>query len=57
MELVSAGLKVGEVMARARLGGMSVVEAARYTLGHAPAMDFENDGAWIPKEASDDQAI
>lgn len=44
IELYAGGLKVGEVMARARLRGLSVDEARRYTLEHAPAMDFENHG-------------
>jgi hypothetical protein len=40
LELFSAGLKVGEVMARGRLSGMSVLEATRFALDNSPAMDF-----------------
>ena len=39
-ELITAGLKVGEVMARCRLNGMSIRETIAYTLENAPAMDF-----------------
>ncbi|MFC2001675.1 hypothetical protein ACFLUZ_04120 [Chloroflexota bacterium] len=41
LELNTAGLKVGEVMSRCRLRGMSVKDAIEYTLKHSPAMDFE----------------
>ena len=47
MELFTAGLKVGEVMARARISGMNVIEAAKYSLNNSPAMDFEGDLAWL----------
>ena len=40
LELYTAGLRVGEVAARARLSGLSVQEAARAALRDAPAMDF-----------------
>lgn len=46
MDLFAAGVKVGQVMARARLGGMSPAEAARHALKHSPAMDLEGDMAW-----------
>lgn len=46
MNLFAAGLKVGQVMARARLAGMGTAQAARYALQHSPAMDFEGDLAW-----------
>lgn len=37
LDLITAGLKVGEVMARCRLNGMTVKEAEKYTLNHSPA--------------------
>ncbi len=40
IELNTAGLKVGEVMARCRLKGMSVDESAKYALLNSPADDF-----------------
>ena len=40
MDLFAAGLKVGEVMARARLSGMSIRDATFYALKNSPAMDF-----------------
>ena len=40
LELYTAGLRVGEVAARARLAGLGVPEAARVALRDAPAMDF-----------------
>jgi hypothetical protein len=46
LELYAAGLRVGEVAARARRAGMSVREAAAHTLRHAPAMDLEGEDAW-----------
>ena len=47
MELFAAGIKVGQTMARARLRGLSVSEAAKYSLENSPAMDLEGDMAWI----------
>lgn len=47
LELYAAGLKVGEMMARSRLSGATIEEAARYTLDHAPAMDFQGERAWL----------
>ena len=41
LELSTAGLKVGQVMARCRLKGMSVGDTTKYTLKNSPAMDFE----------------
>jgi hypothetical protein len=38
--LNTAGLKVGEVMARCRLSGMSVKDTIKYALENSPAMDF-----------------
>ncbi len=46
LELYSAGLKVGEAMARARLGGASPEDAAREALRSSPAMDFPGELAW-----------
>jgi hypothetical protein len=46
LELYTAGLKVGEAMARARLRGAKPVEAAREALSDAPAMDFRAQLAW-----------
>lgn len=40
LELYAAGLKVGEMMARARLRGMEVEEAKGIALRNSPAMDF-----------------
>jgi len=45
--LYAAGLKVGEAMARARLAGMSVREAAKHAIANSPAMDFEGELAWL----------
>ena len=45
--LYTAGLKVGEVMARARLAGMSVREAAAFALKNSPAMDFKGELSWL----------
>ena len=41
IELNTAGLKVGEVMARCRLNNMSIKDTINYTLKNSPAMDFE----------------
>jgi hypothetical protein len=46
LELYSAGLKVGEAMARARLDGADPEEAARRALDSSPAMDFRGELAW-----------
>jgi hypothetical protein len=43
LELYAAGLKVGEAMARARLGGLGVEEARLHALANSPAMDFPPD--------------
>jgi hypothetical protein len=40
LELYAAGLRVGEVAARARLAGLDVTAAARRALEETPAMDF-----------------
>jgi len=41
LELNTAGLKVGEIMARCRAAGMSVEETIKYAVGSGLAMDFE----------------
>lgn len=48
IELHAAGLKVAEVMARARLAGASPAQAAWCALRDSPAMDFEGEAAWVP---------
>ncbi len=45
--LYTAGLKVGEAMARARLRGLNPKDAAREALASSPAMDFVGDMAWL----------
>lgn len=47
LHLYGGGLKVGEVMARARLKGLSPSDAATYALENSPAMDFKGKHAWI----------
>ena len=47
LRLYAAGLKVGEVMARARLSGMTIREAAKHALDNSPAMDFDGNLSWI----------
>lgn len=47
MELYAAGLKVGELKARARRSGLSVADTAYKVLAHPLAMDFEGDLAWL----------
>jgi hypothetical protein len=46
LELYAAGLRVGEVAARARLAGLQVAAAARQALAQSPAMDFPGELAW-----------
>jgi hypothetical protein len=46
LELYAAGLRVGEVAARARLQGLTIAEAARVALQDSPAMDFPGELAW-----------
>ena len=41
LELNTAGLKVGEVMARCRLKRLSIKDTIEYTIKNSPAMDFE----------------
>lgn len=43
LALTAMGLKVGEAMARARLAGFTLREAANYALLNSPAMDFSDD--------------
>jgi hypothetical protein len=47
MDLFAAGLKVGQVMANARISGMGVSDAAHYTLENSPAMDLDGEFSWI----------
>lgn len=47
LSLFAAGLCVGQAMARARLEGLSVGEAAARALASSPAMDFPGEGAWV----------
>lgn len=47
LTLYTAGLKVGEAMARARLSGLDPKEAAREALANSPAMDFTGEMAWL----------
>ena len=46
LELFAAGLAVGQAMARSRLAGAPVADAARQALAVAPAMDFPGERAW-----------
>ncbi|MCA9539979.1 MAG: hypothetical protein KC620_13875, partial [Myxococcales bacterium] len=50
LELSAAGLRVGEVAARARRGGASPAEAARRALAEAPAMDFAPPWSWVTED-------
>lgn len=47
LTLYTAGLKVGEAMARARLRGLNPRDAAREALASSPAMDFIGETAWL----------
>lgn len=47
LTLFAGGLRVGEVMARARLRGLSPQDAVRFALDNSPAMDFVGDLSWI----------
>lgn len=47
LELFDGGLKVGSAMSRARLSGMSVVDAARLALEASPAMDLLGEDSWL----------
>ena len=47
IELTAASIKVAQVMARARLSGMSPSEAAKMTIKTTPAQDFSYPNAWI----------
>jgi 5,10-methylene-tetrahydrofolate dehydrogenase/methenyl tetrahydrofolate cyclohydrolase len=47
MDLFAAGIKVGQQMARARLGGMTVREAALHAMATSPALDLEGKWSWI----------
>jgi hypothetical protein len=47
IELNMAGIKVGEAMARARLSGLDLPEAAKAALRNSLAQDFPGENAWI----------
>jgi hypothetical protein len=47
LTLYTAGLKVGEAMARARLRGLNHRDAAKEALASSPAMDFVGEMAWL----------
>lgn len=47
MDLFTAGLKVGEAMARARMMGLSQHDAALEAIQKSPAMDLEGEMAWL----------
>ncbi len=47
LELMCAGLKVGESMAKARQSGLSLEDAAKYAITHAPAQDMLPPFNWI----------
>lgn len=49
IELMTAGLRVGEVMAKARLQNMSMATAARHALQHSAAQDFPPPLNLLPK--------
>ena len=47
MDLFASGLKVGEVMAKGRLSGLSIKNTTIHALGNSPAIDFEGELAWL----------
>lgn len=47
MDLFAGGLKVGEVMAKARLQGYSTKETARMALEQSPAIDLGGELSWL----------
>lgn len=47
MNLFSAGIKVGQAMVRARLGGHGLKESAEIALESSPALDLEGEWSWI----------
>jgi hypothetical protein len=47
MKLFAAGVKVGQVMANARLLGLSLSESARVAINRSPAMDLKEKWSWI----------
>lgn len=49
LELYATGLKVGEAMARARLGGAEPADAARLAIASSPAQDLPGGLAWLPR--------
>lgn len=49
-ELYAAGLKVGEVMARNRIKGKTIREAARDAIRSTYAQDFRGEWSWLGEE-------
>ena len=47
LELFAAGLKVGETMARARLSGMNVEQAAEHSIKNSSAQDLLGELSWL----------
>lgn len=47
MDLFASGLKVGEVMAKARLSGLSIKDTTIHALKNSPAMDFAGTLSWL----------
>ena len=47
MNLFSAGVKVGQAMVRARLGGHGLKKSAEIALESSPALDLEGEWSWI----------
>jgi hypothetical protein len=47
IDLLAAGLKTGQVMARARQSGMSPRAAARFSIETSAAQDFHGELAWL----------
>ena len=47
LELFAAGLKVGETMARARLSGMNVEQAAEHSIKNSWAQDLLGELSWL----------
>ena len=46
MDQFVAGIKVGQVMTKARIAGMDVAKAPRHTLDNSPTLDLEGDLSW-----------
>jgi len=50
IELLTAGLKVGQAMANARLSGLDIPDSVKYALNNSPAMDFQGDNSWLQNQ-------